>query len=131
MRYRFYTADVFTDRPYGGNPLAVLPDAAGLSTAQMRLIAREFSLSETAFVLPPEDPRHFRRVRIFTPAKELPFAGHPTVGTATAMTGRAARALPARIAGSARDDRLSAGSPGPCSPASRRPCRSRCGRRRR
>jgi trans-2,3-dihydro-3-hydroxyanthranilate isomerase len=85
VRYRFLTADVFTDHPYGGNPLAVLPAAAGLSTGQMRAIARELNLSETAFVLPPEDPGHFRRVRIFTPAKELPFAGHPTVGTALVL----------------------------------------------
>lgn len=85
MRYPFYTADVFTDRPFGGNPLAVLPEAAGLSTAQMHLLARELSLSETAFVLPPENPAHTRRLRIFTPARELPFAGHPTVGTALVL----------------------------------------------
>ena len=82
MRYRFFTADVFTDRVFGGNPLAVLPEAEGLDTRRMQLVAREFNLSETAFVLPPGDPAHTRRVRIFTPAAELPFAGHPTVGTA-------------------------------------------------
>lgn len=80
--YRFHTLDVFTDTLFGGNPLAVLPDATGLSTKQMEHITREFNLSETVFVFPPEDPRNTRRVRIFTPGRELPFAGHPTVGTA-------------------------------------------------
>jgi trans-2,3-dihydro-3-hydroxyanthranilate isomerase len=82
MRYRFATTDVFTDRRFGGNPLAVLLDARGLDSAQMLQVAREFNLSETVFVLPPEDPRHTRKLRIFTPHRELPFAGHPTVGTA-------------------------------------------------
>jgi trans-2,3-dihydro-3-hydroxyanthranilate isomerase len=82
MRYRFYTADVFTDRIFGGNQLAVFPRAQGLSASQMQQIAREFNLSETAFVLPPENPKHFRHLRIFTPKTELPFAGHPTIGTA-------------------------------------------------
>src|SRR6202035_669936 len=82
MRHRFLTADVFTDRPFGGNPLAVFPDARAISAERMLQVSREFNLSETVFVLPPEDPRHTRRLRIFTPAKELPFAGHPTVGTA-------------------------------------------------
>ncbi|UCC47520.1 MAG: PhzF family phenazine biosynthesis protein [Gemmatimonadota bacterium] len=82
MRYRFLTCDVFTDRIFGGNPLAVFPDARGLDTEQMQPIAREFNLSETTFVLPPETPDGTHRVRIFTPATELPFAGHPTVGTA-------------------------------------------------
>src|ERR1043165_996115 len=82
MRYRYLTADVFTDRPFGGNPLAVFPDARGLSPERMRQIARELSLPETVFVLPPDDPAHTRRLRIFTPGMELPFAGHPTVGTA-------------------------------------------------
>lgn len=80
--YRFVTADVFTDRPFGGNPLAVVPDGRGLSERQMQLVASEFNLSETVFVLPPDRPEHTRRLRIFTPAMELPFAGHPTVGTA-------------------------------------------------
>jgi trans-2,3-dihydro-3-hydroxyanthranilate isomerase len=75
--------DVFTDRPYAGNPLAVVLDADDLSTEQMQAIAREFNLSETAFPLPPTDPGAADyRVRIFTPAQELPFAGHPSVGTA-------------------------------------------------
>lgn len=81
MRYRYHTLDVFTDRVFGGNPLAVFPDARGLSGAQMQSVARELNLSETVFVLPPE-AGGTRRVRIFTPGGELPFAGHPTVGTA-------------------------------------------------
>ncbi|MGI8508737.1 MAG: PhzF family phenazine biosynthesis protein [Gemmatimonadaceae bacterium] len=81
-RYKYYTLDVFTDRAFGGNPLAVLPDARGLSTEQMQRITAEFNLSETVFVLPPDDPTHARKLRIFTPGRELPFAGHPTVGTA-------------------------------------------------
>jgi trans-2,3-dihydro-3-hydroxyanthranilate isomerase len=85
VRYRFLTADVFTDRPFGGNPLAVFPDGRGLSDETMQRVAREMSLSETVFVLPPDDPGHTRRLRIFTPAVELPFAGHPTVGTAIAL----------------------------------------------
>jgi trans-2,3-dihydro-3-hydroxyanthranilate isomerase len=80
--YTYYTADVFTDRVFGGNPLAVLPDARGLDAASMQLIAREFNFSESVFVLPPDDAAHTRRLRIFTPGGELPFAGHPTVGTA-------------------------------------------------
>ncbi|HEY6218877.1 MAG TPA: PhzF family phenazine biosynthesis protein [Gemmatimonadaceae bacterium] len=82
MRARFITADVFTDQPFGGNQLAVFPDAAGIDPGQMPHIAREFNFSETTFVLPPADPAHTARVRIFTPGGELPFAGHPTVGTA-------------------------------------------------
>lgn len=82
MPVHFYTADVFTNRVFGGNPLAVIPDARGLDAAQMQSIATEFNLSETAFVFPPDDPKHTRKLRIFTPAAEVPFAGHPTVGTA-------------------------------------------------
>jgi trans-2,3-dihydro-3-hydroxyanthranilate isomerase len=85
MRYRFITADVFTDQPFGGNPLAVLPDARGLDDVMMQTIAREFNLSETVFVLPPERPAHTRRLRIFTPRNEVPFAGHPTIGTALVL----------------------------------------------
>ena len=81
MRYRYHTCDVFTDTRFGGNPLAVLPEASGLSDRQMQQIAREFNLSETSFVFPPESG-HTRRVRIFTTEEELPFAGHPNVGTA-------------------------------------------------
>ena len=82
MQRRYETVDVFTDRLFGGNPLAVVLDAQALSTAQMQAIAREFNYSETSFVLPPADPAHHARVRIFTPGQELPFAGHPNVGTA-------------------------------------------------
>lgn len=82
MKYPYLTADIFTDRVFGGNPLAVFPDARGLDDARMQAIAREFNLSETVFILPPEDPAHTRRLRIFTPAAEIPFAGHPTVGAA-------------------------------------------------
>lgn len=80
--FRYLTADVFTSTPFGGNQLAVLPDARGLSAEQMHSITREFNYSESTFVLPPDDPSHTRRVRIFTPGGEVPFAGHPTVGTA-------------------------------------------------
>lgn len=82
MRCRFVTADVFTSRPLEGNPLAVFPDARGLSDNLMQRIARELNLSETVFVLPPDEARNTRCLRIFTPKTELPFAGHPTVGTA-------------------------------------------------
>jgi len=85
VRRRFTTLDVFTERPFAGNPLAVLPDARGLGDAQMLAIAREFGFSETTFVLPPETDAAARRVRIFTPGGELPFAGHPTIGTAVAL----------------------------------------------
>jgi trans-2,3-dihydro-3-hydroxyanthranilate isomerase len=80
-RYRLRWVDVFTDRALAGNPLAVVLNADGLSTAQMQAIARETNLSETTFVLPPEKGEHAAKVRIFTPPVELPFAGHPTVGT--------------------------------------------------
>jgi len=79
--YEFVTVDVFTEQRFGGNPLAVFPDARGLSDADMQAIANEFNLSETTFVLPPDNPQHHARVRIFTPRSELPFAGHPNVGT--------------------------------------------------
>ncbi len=84
MAYRFLTCDVFTDKQFGGNPLAVFPEAEGLSEQQMQTIAREFNYSETTFVLPPEQG-NTRRVRIFTPGREVPFAGHPNVGTACAL----------------------------------------------
>jgi len=79
--YRFMQVDVFTDRPFGGNPLAVFPEAEGLTTEEMQRLAREMNLSETTFVLPTQAPGADFKVRIFTPAKELPFAGHPVVGT--------------------------------------------------
>lgn len=77
----FIQADVFTDRPFTGNPLAIVPDAAGVSSEEMQSIAREMNLSETTFVLPPSDSKAQFRLRIFTPASELPLAGHPVVGT--------------------------------------------------
>ena len=80
--YEFITLDVFTDRPFGGNPLAVFPDARGLDTSTMQALAGEFNLSETTFVLPPKDARHTAKVRIFTPSAEIGFAGHPNIGTA-------------------------------------------------
>ena len=79
---RYHTLDVFTDRVFGGNPLAVVPDATAVPATAMQQIAREFNLSETVFVLPAESSRALRRLRIFTPERELPFAGHPTIGTA-------------------------------------------------
>lgn len=82
MRLKFVTVDVFTDRRFGGNPLAVIPEADGLSSEQMQAIAMEFNLSETTFVLPPSDAAHTAHVRIFTPRAEIPFAGHPNIGTA-------------------------------------------------
>jgi len=82
---RFITADVFTSVPFTGNPLAVVFGADSLPTETLQAIAREFNYSETVFVFPPEDPAHTRRVRIFTPEEELPFAGHPTIGTAHAL----------------------------------------------
>lgn len=81
VKYRYYICDVFTDTRFGGNQLAVLPQADGLSKEQMQQVAREFNFSETTFVFPPK-AGHTRHVRIFTPAREIPFAGHPNVGTA-------------------------------------------------
>jgi trans-2,3-dihydro-3-hydroxyanthranilate isomerase len=81
VKYRYYICDVFTETRFGGNQLAVLPEAVGLSTQQMQEIAREFNFSETTFVFPAK-AGHTRHVRIFTPAREIPFAGHPNVGTA-------------------------------------------------
>jgi trans-2,3-dihydro-3-hydroxyanthranilate isomerase len=80
-RLHYHRVDVFTNRPFGGNPLAVFTNGRGLATETMQAIAREMNLSESAFVLPPNDPAHAYRVRIFTPGSELPMAGHPTVGT--------------------------------------------------
>lgn len=80
-RYSFYQVDVFTNQPFGGNPLAVFPDASGLDTPAMQRIALEMNLSETTFVFPPETPEADFKVRIFTPEEEMKFAGHPVVGT--------------------------------------------------
>ncbi|MGP8231910.1 MAG: PhzF family phenazine biosynthesis protein [Methylovirgula sp.] len=82
MRRQYYLLDVFTDRPLAGNPLAVVIESDGLDATVMQKIAAEFNLSETVFVLPPHDPINTARLRIFTPKAELPFAGHPTIGTA-------------------------------------------------
>lgn len=85
--YGFVTVDVFTDRRFGGNPLAVFPDANGLSDGEMQSLAAEFNLSETTFVLPPENPSNTARVRIFNRKQEMPFAGHPNVGTGWVLSG--------------------------------------------
>jgi trans-2,3-dihydro-3-hydroxyanthranilate isomerase len=85
MRRRFVTLDVFTDRRFAGNPLAVVLDAEGLASDTMQAVAREFNHPETVFVLAPADPAHRARLRIFTPVRELPFADHPTVGTAVLL----------------------------------------------
>ncbi len=96
MQRRYITVDVFTDRAFGGNPLAVVLDAGGLSTAQMQAIASEFNYVETTFVLPPRDAAHDAQVRIFTVTSEVPFAGHPNVGTAFVLATQAAKP-PARL----------------------------------
>jgi len=85
MKYTFHIVDVFSSTPFGGNQLAVLPDATGISTEGMQKIAREFNFGETTFVLPKNDSTNTYRVRIFTPRTELDFAGHPTIGTACAL----------------------------------------------
>jgi trans-2,3-dihydro-3-hydroxyanthranilate isomerase len=96
MQRRYITVDVFTDRAFGGNPLAVVLDAGGLSTAQMQAIATEFNYSETTFVLPPQDASHDAQVRIFTVRSEIPFAGHPNVGTAFVLAAQTTKP-PARL----------------------------------
>ena len=88
---RFNTVDVFAERQFGGNPLAVVHGADTLTTEQMQSVAAEFNLSETTFVLRPQDPANTARIRIFTPRAELPFAGHPNVGTAYVLASEAAR----------------------------------------
>jgi|SRR6516164_3476167 len=85
MKRRYVTVDVFTDRLFHGNPVAVVLDAVGLSASQMQDVAIEFNYSETTFVLPAQQPDHSAQVRIFTPGREVPFAGHPNVGTAFAL----------------------------------------------
>jgi trans-2,3-dihydro-3-hydroxyanthranilate isomerase len=84
-KHRFVTLDVFTSSAFGGNQLAVFPDASGIPEDALIQITREFNFSEVTFCYPPADPKHTKRVRIFTPASEIPFAGHPTVGTAIAL----------------------------------------------
>src|SRR3989442_599972 len=90
-QYPYVTVDVFTDRPFTGNPLAVIPNATGLTPAEMQAIAGEFNYSESTFGLPPGDPAHTARVRIFTRRNEIPFAGHPNIGTAFAIAHAAER----------------------------------------
>ncbi len=85
MKYPFHLVDVFSSTPFGGNQLAILPDATGISTEGMQKIAREFNFPESTFVVPKHDPANSYRVRIFTPRTELNFAGHPTIGTACAL----------------------------------------------
>src|SRR6476661_5349347 len=92
--YRFLQLDVFTDRAFCGNPLAVFPEAEGITDDQMAKIAREMNLSETVFVLKPESDKALRRLRIFTPTRELPFAGHPIVGTWIGLAGEGVVPLP-------------------------------------
>ena len=96
MPRRYAVLDVFTDRPLEGNPLAVVLDADGLDDKRMQAIAAEFNLSETVFVAPPVNPVHSASVRIFTPRRELPFAGHPTVGTAALLAIRRVAGLDGR-----------------------------------
>ena len=119
MQLRFATVDVFTDTRFAGNPLAVVLNADGLSTAQMQAVAAEFNLSETTFVLPPQERANTAKVRIFTPRAEMPFAGHPNVGTAFVLAregssyGRAItgdRVVFEEIAGLVPVDLLKAGS---------------------
>lgn len=98
MKLQFTTVDVFTDRQFGGNPLAVVTNAQGLSTERMQAIAAEFNLAETSFVLPPKDPAHTAEVRIFTPKAEMPFAGHPNVGTAFVLA-RAGESYGRKVSG--------------------------------
>ncbi|MBS0365674.1 MAG: PhzF family phenazine biosynthesis protein [Proteobacteria bacterium] len=100
MRRRYVTVDVFTDRVFGGNPLAVVLDAQQLDSARMQAIAAEFNYSETTFVLPASRPSHDAQVRIFTPRSEMPFAGHPNVGTAVVLAHelqRSGRPVPERF----------------------------------
>jgi len=85
MSHRFVLVDVFTEEAFGGNQLAVFLDATGISDRRMQAYARELNFSETTFVLPPRKPGHTHRVRIFTPTMEVPFAGHPNIGTAVAL----------------------------------------------
>ena len=91
MKRRYAVADVFTDTPFLGNPVAVVLDAQGMSSGQMQQIAAEFGYSETTFVLPPENTANTAQVRIFTPTREIPFAGHPNVGTAFVLASYAAQ----------------------------------------
>jgi trans-2,3-dihydro-3-hydroxyanthranilate isomerase len=94
---KFYQADVFTSQPFGGNPVAVFPDAQDLTDDQLQQIAREMNLSETVFVFPPTDPAALVRLRIFTPTQEIPFAGHPVVGAMFVLAQLGSLAPPAPV----------------------------------
>jgi len=115
--FQFVTVDVFTDRRFGGNPLAVFPDARGMTDAEMQSLAAEFNLSETTFVLPPADPANTARVRIFNRKSEMPFAGHPNVGTAWVLRDRGRQLRFEEIAGlvevEIEDDRPTIAAPQP------------------
>ncbi len=138
MRLDYHVLDVFTDKRFGGNPLAVVLDADALDGERMQVIAREFNLSETVFVLTPQNKAHTARVRIFTPTAELPFAGHPTVGTAALLaqikSSRAAwtRRCPGRAGGRHRHRQgrraLARRARRPSRSSMRPSCRRRAGR---
>jgi trans-2,3-dihydro-3-hydroxyanthranilate isomerase len=112
MAYTYYLADVFTTLLFGGNPLAVFPDAQGLDEQTMLHIARELNLSETTFVFPPADPAHTFRLRIFTPGGEVPFAGHPTVGSAFVLAASFLKRASARCPSPSLPDKESQSRPG-------------------
>ena len=114
MGRQFFTLDVFTKDPLAGNPLAVVIDADGLDATRMQAIAREFNLSETVFVLPARNPVNTARVRIFTPAPKLPFAGHPTIGTAVLLAHCVRQSWPAAPICRSCSKRRSATSPARC-----------------
>ncbi len=102
MKRRLYTLDVFTTKPFAGNPLAVVTDGDGIPTAKMQAIAREMNLSETVFIQRPTNNRALARLRIFTTTRELPFAGHPVIGTWFLLADSSRAQLP-RWAAEARD----------------------------
>ena len=104
--YNFIQLDVFTDRAFAGNPLAVFPEAEGLTDEQMQQIAREMNLSETVFVLLSEKENALRRLRIFTPSSELPFAGHPIVGTWNCLAREGLVPLPENSSGRSEERRV-------------------------
>jgi trans-2,3-dihydro-3-hydroxyanthranilate isomerase len=130
MNYPFHIVDVFSSTPFGGNQLAVLPDASGISSEGMQKIAREFNFGETALVLPKNDLASTCRVRIFSPRTELDFAGHPAVGTACALvmkqhvrlSDQVRLILEARKTGAVVTS-VSVGVPRPTSPAAKSTCR--------
>ncbi len=98
-KYRFTQLDVFTEKAFAGNPLAVFPESEGITDEEMLKIAREMNLSETVFVFPPRDEKNLRRLRIFTPTRELPFAGHPIVGTWNALAREGVVPIPSEGSG--------------------------------